>query len=171
MASREGAYDSRSPEPDVQIPYVGPMEPGLVHVICLGVGKYERQRLNFPVRDAQQLGEILHQRGVDPKGKMGLRRVLTDDQINLENVNQTFRDVASQVKGRPQDTVVVFLAGHTGVFDRGRFCLLLSSYPFPKEAPEVVAARGDAPDLAPGAVLRPGRCTAILVDRAQPHAA
>jgi WD40 repeat protein len=155
MASREGAYDSRSPEPDVQIPYAGPMEPGLVHVIGLGVGKYDRQRLNFPVRDAQQLGEVLHQRGVDPKGKMGLRRVLTDNHINLENVNQTFREVASAVKGRPQDTVVVFLAGHTGVFDRGRFCLLLPSYPFPKEAPLMVAARGDAPDLAPGAVLRP----------------
>src|SRR5262249_4778005 len=80
MASREGAYDSRSPEPDVQIPYVGPMEPGLVHVVCLGVGKYDRQRLNFPVRDAEQLGEVLHQRGIDPKGKVGLRRVLTDAQ-------------------------------------------------------------------------------------------
>ena len=32
--------------------------------------------------------------------------------------NQAFRELETEVRDRPQDTVVVFLAGHTGVFDK-----------------------------------------------------
>ncbi len=155
MASRDGAYDSRSPEPDLQIPYEGPMEPGRVHVISLGVGKYSRQQLDFPVRDAEQLSELLHQRGIGPEGKEGLRRVLTDEHVRLDDVNAVFRELATAVKGRPQDTVVIFIAGHTGVFDHREFCLLLPTFPFPEAAPPQTDARGDAPDLEPGTVLAP----------------
>ncbi len=154
MASREGAYDSRSPEPDLQIPYVGPMEPGKVHVVSLGVGKYSHQQLNSAVRDAEKLSELLYQRGIDAQRKGGLRRVLTDDYVNRESVNAVVRELAAAVKGRPQDTVVVFIAGHTGVFEQRQFCLLLPSYPFPEIAPLQATERGDAPELAPGAVVR-----------------
>ena len=61
------------------------------------------------------------------------------------------------MRNSPQDKVVVFLAGHTGVFNSNRFCLLLPNYPFPANAPIVVAARGAAPaadaPLDPDAVL------------------
>jgi hypothetical protein len=153
MASRQGSYDSRSPEPDLQVPYEGKMDPGRVHVLALGVGKYKRQRLNFPVLDADELSALLHQRGLDPQGRGGLRILRSDDQVNLDSVNQAFRELENAVKDHPQDTVVVFLAGHTGVFDKGRFCLLLPSFPFPKEAPLLVAERGEAPELAPGTEL------------------
>ena len=163
MASRPGSYDSRSPEPDLQIPYVGKMEPGKVHVVSLGVGKYNRARLNFPALDAEQLSELLHQRGLDPQGKGGLRIFRTDDQVNLDSVNQAFRQLEEEVRNRPQDTVVVFLAGHTGVFDKGSFRLLLPSFPLSKEAPSLVAQRGEAPELAPGSELRPGDTLAFSV--------
>ncbi len=159
MASRPGSYDSRSPEPDLEIPYVGKMEPGKVHVLSLGVGKYSRARLNFPALDAEQLSELLHQRGLDAKGKGGLRIFRTDDQVNLDSVNQAFRQLEEEVRNRPQDTVVLFLAGHTGGLDKGSFRLLLPSFPFPKEAPSLAApCRGEvaAPELAPGRELRPG---------------
>ncbi len=155
MASRQGSYDSRSPEPDLEIPCAAKMEPGKVHILSLGVGKYTRQRLNFPVLDAEQLSELLHQRGLDPQGRGGLRILRSDDQVNLDSVNQAFRELEKAVRDHPQDTVVVFLAGHTGVFDKGRFCLLLPSFPFPQEAALQVAERGDAPDLAPGIELKP----------------
>jgi WD40 repeat protein/uncharacterized caspase-like protein len=153
MASKEGAYDSRTSEPDLEIDYDGPMEPGLVHVVSIGVSNYKRQRLNFPGRDAESLGELLHRRGLDPSGRGGLQRVLKDAYVNVESVNDVFRELAAKVKGRPQDTVVVFLAGHTGVFDDQRFCLLLPSFPFPEQAPVEVAMRSAAPDLDPGTRL------------------
>ena len=72
-----------------------------------------------------------------------------------ENIEDAFDQVAAEVEGRPQDKVVVFLAGHTGVFDANRFCLLLPTFPFPADAPEVALARDVAPQLAPGSRSTP----------------
>ena len=51
--------------------------------------------------------------------------------------------------------MVVFLAGHTGVFETNRFCLLLPTFPFPPDAPAVAVARDVAPELAPGVTFDP----------------
>ena len=45
MASREGAYSSIS-EP-VEVEYEGPMEPGRLHVVALGVGAYAKRELKY----------------------------------------------------------------------------------------------------------------------------
>lgn len=153
MASQEGAFDSRSQE--VEIDYEGSVDPGRLHVLALGVGGYERERLNFAKRDAEQISQVLHQRGIGTSQKRGMRLLLTDDQVTPENVMRAFSEVVREVKGNPQDTVVLFLAGHTGVFDGNRFCLLLPGFPFPKEAPLLVASRFANPPLAPGAKLLP----------------
>ncbi|HKM55908.1 MAG TPA: hypothetical protein VJY33_21055, partial [Isosphaeraceae bacterium] len=153
MASQDGAFDSRSQE--VEIPYEGPVEPGRLHVLALGVGGYERQRLNFAKRDAEQISKVLHQLGIGANQKRGMRLLLTDDQVTAANVTREFSEIVREVKGNPQDTVVLFLAGHTGVFDGNRFCLLLPSFPFPEEAPLLVASRFANPPLAPGATLLP----------------
>ena len=159
MAGREGAFDSRSE--DVEVPYQGPIEPGRLHVIALGVGNYEREKLSFAKRDAERLSQVLHARGLNPRLEPGERFLLTDDQVNTRNVNRAFASVAKSVRGRPQDTVVLFLAGHTGVFDNQRFCLLLPHYPFPEEAPLMVAARGANPPVAPGAKVTPDHLLAV----------
>jgi WD40 repeat protein len=143
MASRQGAFDSRSGE--VVIPYEGPIEPGRVHVVALGVGNYQRRRLKYAQRDADRLSEVLYRRGVDSAGGQGMRIYLPDSQVTQERVEQAFDQIAERVEERPQDTVVVFLAGHTGVFDQQRFCLLLSRFPFRAEEPEQVTAREAVP--------------------------
>ncbi|MFO0890567.1 MAG: WD40 repeat domain-containing protein [Isosphaeraceae bacterium] len=153
MAGREGAYDSRSEE--VEVVFEGTTDPGRLHVIALGVGDYDREKLTFAKRDAERLSQVLHNRGLNAGQQRGKRHLLTDRQVNPGTVTRAFADIAREVKGHPQDTVVLFLAGHTGVFDRERFCLLLPSYPFPPESPLMVAARGANPPVAPGATVRP----------------
>lgn len=135
----EGSFDSRSPE--VVLPYEGPMEPGLLHVVALGVSDYQRRRLKFADHDAERLSQVLHERGLSNQGKGGMRIVRTNTDVSTEGVTKAFTEVARAVKGRPQDTVVVFLAGHTGVMAADQFCLLLPSYPFAPEAPTRSPAR------------------------------
>ncbi len=143
MAGREGSFDSGSKV--VEIEYLGPPVPGRLHVVALGIGDYQRRGLQFARRDAEKLSEFLHTRGIDTEGKGGVRIVLPDSEVTSAAVERAFDRVALAVEDRPQDTVVVFLAGHTGVFNPQRFCLLLPTYPFTEEQPLVVAARGSVP--------------------------
>ena len=130
---RAGSWDSRSDE--VEIAYDGPSDPGKLHIIALGVGDYTTRKLKFADRDAERISEVLHAR-LDVAGKTpGMRIVRTNGDVSTEGVNKAFGELARAVKGRPQDTVVVFLAGHTGVFESLQFCLLLPSYRFPAGAP------------------------------------
>ncbi len=149
MASRDGAFDSRSA--DVEIPYEGKLEPGRLHIIALGVGNYDREKLQFAKRDAERLSEVLHSRGLTRDQQGGRSILLTDNQVNARSIADAFAQLGREVRGRPQDTVVLFLAGHTGVFDNERFCLLLPKYPFPVDAPLMVAMRGTNPPIADGA--------------------
>ena len=98
---------------------------------------------------------MLHARGLDRAGKPGMRFYLSDDKVNPTEIENAFDQIAAQVEEHPQDKVVVFLAGHTGVFGTNRFCLLLPRFPFPPEEPELVAARGAAPEQAANALLDP----------------
>src|SRR5207302_9295157 len=118
MASREGAYDSCSKV--VEVDYEAPMEPGQLHVLALGVGAADRRRLKYARYDAERLSEVLHRRGFDAAGRRGVRLMLPDAEVSRENVEKAFDELARRVEDRPQDTVVVFLAGHTGVFDPQR---------------------------------------------------
>jgi uncharacterized caspase-like protein len=145
MASRQNAYDSCSRV--LEIDYQAPMERGSVHVLALGVKEYKRRGLRFSEDDAEELSTFLHNRGIDAAGRQGVRRILHGKDVSRENIRQAFTDLARRVEDRPQDTVVVFLAGHTGVFNPQRFCLLLPDYPFPESEPIQVAAR----DLPPNA--------------------
>jgi WD40 repeat protein/uncharacterized caspase-like protein len=137
---RDGSFDSKSPE--IRISYDGPSDPGQLHVIALGVGDYKRRRLQFADRDAELISGALHDRSAKIAGvPPGMRIVLPNGEATPEGVNKAFREVAERVKDRPQDTVVVFLAGHTGVFEAVQFCLLLPSFPFPAEEPPATQER------------------------------
>jgi hypothetical protein len=148
MASKDGAFDSCSNVVDVDC--AAPMERGQLHILALGVGGYEQRRLHYPGHDAERISAVLHARGVDAAGQRGIRIVLPEAELNVDTVEAAFERIARRVLDRPQDTVVVFLAGHTGVFNPQRFCLLLPSFPFrpqapiPQGEPVLVAAR-DAP--------------------------
>jgi hypothetical protein len=84
--------------------------------------------LQFADRDAGKLAEFLHGNGLRA-GVPGLKIVLTDKAVTTEKVNEAFATIRALVKDRPEDTVVVFLAGHADLL-HGRFVLLLSSFPF-----------------------------------------
>jgi WD40 repeat protein/uncharacterized caspase-like protein len=134
MAGRPGAYDSCSRV--VELEYQAPMPRGQVHVLALGVQDYDgRRSLRYAEDDADQLSDLLHDRSADTANKLGIRHVLHGADITRAKVDKAFLDIARRVEDRPQDTVVVFLAGHAGVFNPQQFCLLLPTYPFPDQEP------------------------------------
>ena len=100
-----------------------------------------------PGATRRRVSEVLHARGLDATGKPRRVDLPPRQGVTPENVEDAFDQVAAEVEDHPQDKVVVFLAGHTGVFDANRFCLLLPTYPFPADAPEVALARDVAPEL------------------------
>ena len=160
MASVEGDYDSLSKV--VELDYQAPMRRGRVHVLTLGVTGYEGRPLAYAIRDGEALGKILYRRGQDANGRLGLNRGLYDDQVTASKLNEVFREIAREVQDHPEDTVVVFLAGHTGVFRKQQFCLLLPNFDFSQEAPRPIAelaardggiAIGQQADVDPSWVL------------------
>ena len=138
MASRPGSIDGRSP--DVEVRYDGPENPPRLHVLALGISTYQRRALRYAHSDAEEIANFLHQRGIVANGEPGLRLVLTNHEVTENNVQQALLTLRDRVKGHPEDTVVIFLAGHTGIHD-DRFSLLLPTFPFPKNDPAIVAAR------------------------------
>lgn len=138
MASRPGTIDGRSNE--VQIDYDGPDNPGRLHVLAIGISQYQRRALQFAHQDARDLASFLDRNSVYDKGPDSAPIVLTDDQVTTDRVLDGLRTIQKRVRGRPQDTVVVFMAGHTDVRN-DRFCLLLPKFPF-AEGPMLVAQRG-----------------------------
>jgi hypothetical protein len=149
MASRPGSIDGSSNT--VAIRYDGPEVRGRLHVVALGVSRYGRHALRFADRDAQQMAEFLRRHGVRGDGQPSEPIVLLDDRVTAGDVDSAFAELRRRTRGRPEDTVVVFLAGHSGVL-QGRFCLLLPKYPFPEDRPILVGSRsrGSGPEPAAG---------------------
>ncbi len=151
LAGREGSIDGRSKE--LLLNYDG-QTPGRVHVLALGVSKYRTQALRYAEKDAVAVAAFLRQRGVGigPNQSMAPIVLLNDD-VQREEVEKEFQELRSRVRGRPEDTVVVFLAGHTDIRG-GFFCLLLPRAELPA-GPDIVAQRGqDPPARRPGIALR-----------------
>ncbi len=153
LAGREGSIDGRSKE--VLLNYDGPT-PGRVHVLAVGVSKYRTQALRYAEKDAQAMAAFLRQRDAG-NGQIEAMApiVLVNDEVRKDEVDRKFQELRSRVRGRPEDTVVVFLAGHTDIRD-GFFCLLLPTADLPA-GPEVVALRGPEPG-------KPVRRTGILLE-------
>ncbi|MBX6315949.1 MAG: caspase family protein, partial [Isosphaeraceae bacterium] len=137
MATRPGsrAFDGRSNV--VEVRYEGDEAAGRVHGLALGVSRYrqEKRSLKFAASDAAELADFLRTHGVNAAREPGVWRVLADEEITEEAVDGAFREIRDQTAGRPEDTVVVFLAGHVDVLG-GRFSLLLSRFRFPEKPGE-----------------------------------
>jgi WD40 repeat protein len=119
-----------------------PERDGRLHVLALGVDAYPGRPLKFSSRDAAALARVL-EHGIDTGGdgndeasraaRLGRIAVLANGQVTTDAV----RDVGAWMptEARPEDAVVVFIAGHTAVrpdaAGRDRFCLLLPAFPFP----------------------------------------
>ncbi|WP_152051613.1 WD40 repeat domain-containing protein [Tautonia marina] len=160
LASRPGAIDGRS---EILRLRCDVPTPGRLHVLSLGVSAYRNnpeQALQFAHLDAQALASHF---GKHAPGSVGKTVVLTDDAVSREAVEDVFRSLRQEVRDHPEDTVVVFLAGHTDV-RREFFCLLLPNAELPElppggidlPMPELVAMRG-AQDSSESRAPRPGR--------------
>jgi uncharacterized caspase-like protein len=146
MASRSDrrSIDGRSNE--VEVWSDAPDGGGRLHVLALGVSQYQQKdrSLRFADRDAQTIADFLHGHGQRDGDVPGERIVLTDDQVTPDRVDEAFAKLYRLVERRPEDTVVVFLAGHTDVLAQ-RFLLLLPGFPFDRFAgPDGVARRRNA---------------------------
>jgi WD40 repeat protein/uncharacterized caspase-like protein len=139
MASRPGAIDGRSEEVEVRLDRAE--APGQLHILALGVSTYRRRALRYADDDAQELAALLHRRSIELTGKEGLCQVLVNEQVTVRNVENALLALRDRVRGRPEDTVVLFLAGHS-VVKGDRFSLLLPTYPFPEGDPAQAASRG-----------------------------
>jgi WD40 repeat protein len=147
MAGRpQGGVEGRSNL--VTIHSDAPDRPGRLHVLALGVDRYPNRPLKFSAADAKTFAEFVHGHPADQGiAGEGLVRVLTNAEVSVESVRKELSAIRAEAK--PEDTVLVFLAGHTGVrrdpVGRERFCLLLPSFPLPKPGPgELLALRAGA---------------------------
>ena len=161
-----------APRPDgysrpIELVYGGadPDVPGRIHVIALGVGDYDApgRALRFATRDAETFATFLSERGAAVEGELGRCHILTDREVTREAISEAFEDLRQATLGRPQDTVVLFLAGHAdaiGPKDRERFYLILPGFPFDDRATTrdqaVRAAMASRGELLPFGVISSG---------------
>jgi WD40 repeat protein/ribosome-binding factor A len=148
----------------VEINYNGPDSPARLFVLALGVSEYKYRPLKYAADDARTVARSLSRQGVADEVTPENVIVLTDVNVTEDSVAKAF--VKIRQDARPEDTVVLFLAGHADVrLDRSgreRFTLLLPSFPFPTTE-RLLAMRGGANERggvneraaadAPGSVL------------------
>jgi len=142
LAGKPGAVDARSNRLDLR--YEGPT-PGKTHVLALGISRYGRQALRYADVDAKAVADFLRRNGqADPDSEVVEPIVLLNEDVSRQALDGAFEALRRRVRGRPEDRIVVFLAGHTDVRD-GFFCLLLPSAEMP-DGPDQVAMRGPGPN-------------------------
>ncbi|WP_435009945.1 caspase family protein [Tundrisphaera lichenicola] len=144
MASRPGSSDGKSEA--LTILYDGPEPAGRLHTLALGISNYKNRALKYAHLDASGIADFLKAQGVRNADRPGERIVLIDDQVTEPEIEKAFRRLRDAVRGHPEDTVVLFLAGHTDTDEAAnQFCLLLPRFPFPVGPPAIanVVARGN----------------------------
>ncbi len=141
LAGRDGSIEGRSNE--LTLVHEGPTR-GRTHVLALGVSKYKTQALRFADKDAEAIAALLGRNGADAKAADFKPIVLLNDDLKIESFEHAFEELLRRVRGHPEDTIVVFLAGHTEV-RREMFCLLLPTATLPA-GPDLVALRGPVGD-------------------------
>jgi WD40 repeat protein/uncharacterized caspase-like protein len=146
MAGRGVAGEVEGRSNVVEIVSDAPDQPGRLHVLALGVDDYPNRPLKFSAKDARAIADFLHRHAAEPElVQQGLVKVLRNREIDPDAIRLALAEI--RARSRPEDTVVVFLAGHTDVqrdhAGRERFCLLLPDFPFPPiETGAALAARG-----------------------------
>ena len=146
LAGKPGAIDARSNRLDLRF---DGQTLGRTHVLAPGVSKYARQALRYADADARAIAEFLRTSPDDPGAAEAEPILLLNEDASQRTVGEAFETLRRRVRGRPEDRIVVFIAGHTDVRD-GYFCLLLPTARLP-EGPDVVAMRGPDPKTAPAA--------------------
>lgn len=85
---------------------------GTLHVLAVGVGNYRnvKPKLRFAADDARAVaGRLARNGGAAFDGRV-VTRTLVDDEVTVARIGSTLAEMAA--KARPEDTFVLFMAGH-----------------------------------------------------------
>jgi hypothetical protein len=136
-----------------------------LHVLAVGVSNYQDAdlRLQYPANDARAVAEAFAAGG-KPLFPRGVRlTVLADQQASLNNILQSFDAMA---KGfQPQDTFVLFLAGHGQTSQDGQYYFLPWEMRYENDASLARQALGE--DKLREMLRRAPLQTVVLLDTAQ----
>jgi WD40 repeat protein/uncharacterized caspase-like protein len=144
MATRgdRSSIDGRSNR--VEIQYDGPDAAARLFVVAVGVSDYKNRPLKYADHDAKAIASYLRGQGVAEEISAENVFVLTNAQVTDDSVRKAFLKIRQDA--RPEDSMVLFLAGHTDVrrdrYGRNRFSLLLPSFPFSAGGETLLTARG-----------------------------
>jgi WD40 repeat protein len=108
-ASSDGSMES---EPAALVlRYEKPLPKPELYLLAVGINRYAQDSINlrFAAADAQAVVQLFERRGQKLYQKVHAHALL-DDKATKEGIRQALAEVARRAK--PQDTLVVFLAGH-----------------------------------------------------------
>lgn len=90
---------------------------GTLHVLAVGVGNYRQlaPKLKFAADDARALSLRLARNGGPRFDGRVVARTLTDAEATVATIGKTLAEMAA--KARPDDTFVLFMAGHGTIVD------------------------------------------------------
>jgi WD40 repeat protein/uncharacterized caspase-like protein len=130
MAGRAGRAELEGRSDVVEVRYDGAEPAGRLHVLALGVSEYapEEWALRFADQDALGLADFLTKRSARAAAP-GLTIVLKNREVTGPAIDEAFIALREQVREHPEDTVVIFMAGHADMIN-GRFVLLLPTFRF-----------------------------------------
>jgi WD40 repeat protein len=108
-ASEDGSWESEPAE--LTLRYDRPLDKGILYVVAVGVSKYadDSLSLKFAADDARALVALFQRRGQSLYRKVH-PLLLPDDRATRAGIREALDEIAR--KAQPQDTLVVFLAGH-----------------------------------------------------------
>ncbi|HVX64029.1 MAG TPA: caspase family protein, partial [Pirellulales bacterium] len=108
-ATADGSWESEPAE--IVLRYEKPLAKSRLYVVAVGISRYADANMNlsFASQDARALAELFQRRGAALYEQVHLV-TLIDDQAAKSGIQQALKQVGAQT--RPQDTLLLFLAGH-----------------------------------------------------------
>jgi WD40 repeat protein len=105
----DGSWEAEPAE--LALDYEEPLAKSCLYLVAIGVSRYADANLSlsFAAKDAEALAEVFRRRGQSLYHKIEVASLL-DDQATRDNIKTSLKSVASAT--RPQDTLMIFLAGH-----------------------------------------------------------
>jgi len=104
-------------------------EPSTLHILSIGVQNYPsasgQRPLGYSAQDAQAVAEAIARRAKPVFSHVAEPVVLTEQNASLAGIRQAFDQLKTRMQ--PQDTLVIFLAGH-GRVDAGSYRFLPWDY-------------------------------------------
>ena len=127
-ASGDGSWESEPAE--VTLNFERPLGRSRLHVLTVGISKYGDGNLDlgFAAKDAQTLGQLFDRRGGRLYEGVHVTNLL-DDAAKKTEIVAAIKKVAAAT--RPQDTLLVFMAGHGSMVGQRYYYL---PYGFHKES-------------------------------------